>query len=127
MKLIPYLRFTLGVFVLINFLSRINSNKTGLRNFDIFATGFSGLLIFTFLLYCLLEGLQELRNMKLIQAKYFRTFGLFFEVLIFLSGLFILVSANGYLSPWWFALIVIFQVIGVLTLVIIDIKKIRLN
>lgn len=124
-KMVPYLRFTIGLFVLVNFLTGIGFNRTGIDNFDNFATGLAGLLALTFLLYCLLEGLQELRNKEIIQAKFFKVFGLIFEVILFVTGAYILTISRGLFS-WWTTLI-IFPTIGLLILITVDVRKIRVS
>ena len=112
--------------MIINLLSEYISTGNGFDSVDVFSSGVAGLVTFTFLLYCILEGLQELRIIKLIQAKYFKAFGIFFEVLLFLAGIYILTISNATFISWW-SIIIVFQVTGLLILIVVDIKKIQLR
>jgi hypothetical protein len=70
-------------------------------------------------------GLQEIRNQDFVEAKYFESFGVFFELVIFLGGLYLLsIQLQNQGDLWRIGLTALWQ-IGLLTLLVLDIKKIR--
>jgi hypothetical protein len=70
-------------------------------------------------------GLQEIRNQKIIDAKYFESFGIIFELMIFLGGLYLLsILLQKQSDHWRIGLMALWQ-IGLLTLLVVDIKRIR--
>ena len=94
-------------------------------NIDLFLVILSGLLTLSFVGYCIIMGLQEIRGQKFIEAKYFESFGIFFELMIFLGGLYLLsIQLQTQSDLWRIGLMALWQ-IGLLTLLVVDIKKIR--
>ena len=86
-----------------------------------------GLLTFTFVSYCIVIGLQEIKGRQLIEAKYFESFGLLFEILIFVGGLYLLFVLLRQQAEFWRIGLVFLWQLGLLTLLIVDIKRIRVS
>jgi hypothetical protein len=91
----------------------------------LFSIILGGLLTFTFVFYCVIIGLQEIKKRQLFEAKYFESFGLLFEILIFVVGLYLVVVLLRQESDFWRVGLMFLWQFGLLTLLIIDIKRIR--
>lgn len=50
----------------------------------------SGVVVLTFVLYCIIAGIQELKQTSFTNARFFDIFGLFFEILVFTATVFII-------------------------------------
>src|SRR5688572_18809779 len=112
MKIIPYLRFAWATQLIVNsisgtfFLSATNQGPAVISfNF------IKGLVGLTFILYCVIMAIQEIKNKQLIDAKFFYVFGIFFQILIFVGGFFILKVIHGIetIEVWRIALLVFWQ------------------
>lgn len=130
MKIIPYMRFFLAVYILFNYISLTILNlpeRNDMGNIGLFFSIFSGVLTFSFISYCMIMGLQELINRQWMEAKYFQFFGLIFELLLFVTGLYLLfVLRPQQLEFWRIGLMIVWQ-LGLLILLIVDIKRIRVG
>ena len=125
MKIIPYLRFVWATFIILNFVSRTNFNLDGVTGIEIFLIALSGLISLTFSSYCVIIGLQEIKEEQIIDARFFEFFGLFFELLVFLGGLYLLNILFGHSTEYWrIGLMMIWQ-IGLLVFILVDVKRIR--
>jgi hypothetical protein len=130
MKIIPYMRFFLAVYILFNYISLTILNLPEMNimgDIGLFFSIISGVLTFSFISYCMIMGLQELINRQWIEAKYFQFFGLIFELLIFVTGLYLLfLLLPQQLEFWRIGLMIIWQ-LGLLILLIVDLKRIRVG
>jgi hypothetical protein len=86
---------------------------------ELFAKSLGGLLVFSFVLYCILEGIQDLRKEEFMNAKFFRFYGLFIEILTF--G-FVLSVLKDPVDPGEFSGMILMLVI-LLLLIFVDIRK----
>jgi hypothetical protein len=125
MKIIPYLRFVWATFIIINFISRTNSNLDAINVIEIFLIALSGLISLTFSCFCVLIGLQEIKEKQIIDARFFEFFGLFFELLVFLGGLHLINVLFKHSAEYWrIGLMIIWQ-IGLLVFIFVDFKRMR--
>jgi hypothetical protein len=84
-----------------------------------------GLLTFSFVSYCLVVGLKEIKGRNSIEAKYFNVFGLFFEILIFVGGLYLITVLFRQQFDLLKVGLLTFWQLGLLTLLIVDMKRFR--
>jgi hypothetical protein len=102
MKIIPYMRFFWATALSFNFIRQTMLDIQSADEFGLFFTTLGGLLTFSFVSYCIVIGLQEVKRRQMTEAKYFQTFGLLFEMLIFVGGLYlfiVLLPANKKFMP----------------------------
>src|SRR5262245_61372476 len=122
MKFIPYLRICWALVIVANFFLKPPA-ADGADSVGMLAQGLMILVVGTFVLYCVLMGIQEITNNQFIQARFFNIFGLVFEVIAFFSILYILkISGGEGFEVWEIALLAIWQ-IGLLALIVVDIRK----
>ena len=125
MKITPYLRFLWATSLSFHYIRQTRHDIGESDNIEVSFVILSGLLTLSFVGYCIIMGLQEIRNQKIIDAKYFESFGIIFELMIFLGGLYLLsILLQKQNDPWRIGLMALWQ-IGLLTLLVVDIKKIR--
>lgn len=126
MKIIPYLRFAWATFMVINFFDRTHFQFGSADSTEVFFTILDGLITIVFSGYCITTGLQEIKRRQIFDAKYIEDFGLFFEFLIFIGGvyLFTLLLLSQPTDIWRLGLLIIWQ-FGLLILIIVDLKRIR--
>lgn len=127
MKIIPYLRFAWAAFIVINFISQINFNFADSERIEIFIVAFGGLLTLVFLSYCIVIGLQEIREEQIFEARFFEIFGLVFEVLLFLGGLFVLTMLLKSSIPLWKLGLLLVWETGLILFIVTDFRRIRLG
>jgi hypothetical protein len=127
MKLIPYMRFFWATALSFNFIRQTKLDIQRADDFGLFFIVLSGLLTFSFVSYCIVIGLQEIKKRQPTEAKYFQTFGLLFEILIFVGGLYLLFVLLRQQSDFWRIGLMFLWQLGLLTLLIIDIKRIRVS
>jgi hypothetical protein len=85
----------------------------------------SGILTLIFVTYCIIIGLQEIKSRQIIEARYFEIFGILFEVIIFVGGLFLgAFLLQQQIDVWKIGLLILWQ-LGLLILLIVDLKRIR--
>jgi hypothetical protein len=125
MKIIPYMRFSWALYVTFNYIKQIPLDIQHIDNNGLLPMFLGGLLTLTFVTYCIIIGLQEIKDQQLIEAKYFELFGLLVEILVFAAGFYLLVILFQYQSNFWKIGLMILWQLGLLTLLIIDIKRIR--
>ena len=125
MKIIPYIRFFWAASLTFNYIKQTKLDIQEAGDIGLFFTVLSGLLTFAFVSYCIVIGLQEIKDRQLIEAKYFESFGLLFETLVFAGGLYLLVILLRHQSDFWRIGLMILWQLGLLTLLIIDIKRVR--
>jgi hypothetical protein len=125
MKIIPYIRFFWAASLTFNYIKQTKLDIQEAGDIGLFFTVLGGLLTFAFVSYCIVIGLQEIKDRQLIEAKYFESFGLIFETLVFAGGLYLLVILLRHQSDFWRIGLVILWQLGLLTLLIIDIKRVR--
>ena len=125
MKIIPYLRFIWAGFIVINLFTQTDFTFDFSDTFNIFFKVIGGLFGLTFASYCIVTGLQEIKNKQLIDARFFEYFGLLVEILIFVGGLYLLVILLRQQSDLWRTGLIFLWQLGLLTLLIVDIKRIR--
>jgi hypothetical protein len=117
MKIIPYLRLAWAAQMIITAFSR---NEVPLN----FISGLTGL---TFILYCIIIGIQEIKNKHFIETRFFYIFGAFFEVLIFLAGLYVLkLTQVAGIEAWRIALLIFWQIV-LMAIIIVDIRRLWTN
>jgi hypothetical protein len=125
MKIIPYLRFVWATFIIVNFLSRTYFNLDGGNGIEILLFALSGLISLSFSSYCVIIGLQEIKKEQVFDARFFEFFGLFFELLVFLGGLYLLNILLKHDTEYWrIGLMMIWQ-IGLMVFILVDFKRIR--
>lgn len=125
MKIIPYIRFFWAASLIFNYIKQTKLDIQEPGDFGRFFTVLGGLLTFAFVSYCIVIGLQEIKDRQIIEAKYFELFGLLFETLIFAGGLYLLVILLRHQSDLWRIGLMILWQLGLLTLLIIDIRRVR--
>ena len=92
MKVIPCLRLVCGGQLLINrFSNALPASFEGASLLSIFHT----MLIVTFFLYCVVIAFQEIMGRQFVEGKYFYFFGLFFQLFLFMGGLYVLNIFRG--------------------------------
>ena len=123
MNIIPYLRFVWATTIVIRLFTDKSfdfDNSDILQNIIVI---FGGLFTLTFTAYCVITGIQELKNREIIDAKYFDAFGLFVQIIVFLAGLVLLklyfvqkfdLLTIGLLTFWQ---------AGLLLLIIVDVRR----
>jgi hypothetical protein len=125
MKIIPYLRFAWATFIIVNFISRTNFNLDEVNGIGILFVVLSGLISLTFSCYCEVTGLQEIKEEQIIDARFFEYFGLFFELLVFLGGVYLIKILIKHSTEYWrIGLMMIWQ-IRLLVFILVDIRRIR--
>ena len=118
MILAPYLRFILAASVLYNLLDIVfNQDDSPVGFILVF-----GMLGFTFILYCIIEGIQEIKNKRIVHAKYLSLYGLVFESLI-LSGNLLVFLIMGFPKLFIDKILALILVVGLLFLIVFDFKK----
>lgn len=117
-KIIPYLRLTWVIAILVNLISKWGVGPIDDAIFFSLRILTAGVLLI-FSAYCVITAIQELKNEKLIDAKFFEFFGLFFEVIVLLAGFYSLktsfaqnmdVSAIFWLTLWQIGLVILIYV-----------------
>ena len=126
MKFIPYLRFFLALCLGANFIFQ-EFYKVGPDSLGELAIPVSGIVLFTFILYCIIEGFQELKEKELVDASIFRGFGIFFQIFIFGVGLLILFNIIGEPYFLWTSIALVASQIALIPVLIVDVQKIRLS
>ena len=122
MKFIPYIRFILICLFGYRLIENVNpvSGQGYIAELLLMSDVLSGLLIFVFLLYLLLQGLHELNN-NTLNAPWLRYYGLLFELLnIAVSTYLILLSQSKFQT-------LIIPLISMALLIIVFIKDISLT
>ena len=127
MKLIPYLRFAWAASIIISFIKQDSFDFAGADKIEGFIVFSTGLLSLSFSFYCIVIGIQEIRMEKMINARYFEIFGLFFELLVFLGGFYLVIELFTYWTKYWQIVLFIVWEIGVLVFLAIDLKRLRAN
>ena len=125
MKIIPYIRFFWATTLSFNFIRQATLDIQTADDIRLFFIILGGLLTFSFVCYCIVIGLQEIKKRQMTEAKYFQTFGLLFEILIFAGGLYLLVILMRQQSDFWRLGLVFLWQLGLLTLLTVDIKRVR--
>ena len=125
MKIIPYMRFIWATTLSFNFIRQTTLDIQTSDDFGLFFIILGGLLTFSFVSYCIVIGLQEIKKRQMTEAKYFQAFGLIFETLIFVGGLYLLVILLQQQSDFWRIGLIILWQLGLLTLLTVDIKRVR--
>jgi|GEM_PF-2814533 len=124
MKIIPYIRFAVAVAIIFNWLSHTSFTFVHLTRPQIVAELASALFSLTFALYCSLMGLQELKERQLFNARFFNAFGVFFQIIIFVVGLFFLRFLFGLkIEVWKIGWLIIYQM-ALLVLIFVDVRRI---
>lgn len=124
-RIIPYLRFVWATLILVNYIIQASSDFDEARGIEIFLIMVVGLILLTFSLYCVLIGIQEIKKHQMLEAKFFEFFGLFFEFLIFLGGLYLIRMLFNQNSEYWrIGLMLVWQAVLVVFLYV-DFKRIR--
>jgi hypothetical protein len=126
MKIIPYLRFAWAGQIITDSWSYTSFTSTLGREGQVWDV-FTGSLALTFVLYCLVMGIQELKELKLVEGKYFYIFGTLYELMIFLSGLYIIRLVGEKDFEIWRIGVVMFWNIVLLTIIFLDIRKVWTN
>ena len=90
MKFVPFIRFSWAIYIIYNYLIRTDFNFNFSHGIEILEVIITGLLTLSFAAYCIIIGLQEIRDDIIIEAKYFESFGIIFEFGIFIGGLFLI-------------------------------------
>jgi hypothetical protein len=126
-KLAPYIRFILGSIMFYRFFTVMMSIETGRNPLIILTFCLVGLLLISVVLYCVIEGIQELKEQQLISAKFFRFYGLFSEVWLFAGGVLIFARLLFVQTSVWYIVISLLWIVSLLILIVADIRKIRLN
>ena len=108
-----------------NFIRQTTLDIKNGDNFGLFFITLGGLLTFSFVTYCIVIGLQEIKKRPMTEAKYFQIFGLLFEILIFVGGLYLLVILLRQQSDFWRIGLMFLWQLGLLTLLTVDIKRVR--
>lgn len=121
------MRFFWATALSVKFLRQTKLDIQRADDFGLFFIVLSGLLTFSFVSYCIVIGLQEIKKRQPTEAKYFQTFGLLFEILIFVGGLYLLFVLLRQQSDFWRIGLMFLWQLGLLTLLIIDIKRIRVS
>ena len=123
MRIIPYIRILWAITILLNLLLTTSDSVDNSDEREILFQIMSGLVTGTFVLYCVLMGIQELTDKQFIQAIFFNVFGIIFEVMIFVGVIYILrILGKQEVEIWRFALLTLWQ-IGLFALILVDIKK----
>ena len=123
MKAIPYIRFAWALQIVFTAFSE----KSLVTNEGASLYIFSALIGFTFVLYCIVMGIQEIRMIQLIEARFFYVFGIFFETLIFLAGFFVInVLLNSEIQNWQLPLFAVWQLL-LLVIIFVDVRRIITN
>jgi hypothetical protein len=127
MKIIPYIRFLWAGYIIVApfFETRFNNIAQGpVGSLSMIINGVIG---FTFVLYCVVTGIQELTRKQLIDAKFFYFFGIFFEILIFLAGAYMVTVARDVgIETSRIAMLVCWQVVMAIV-VFVDVRRIVIN
>ena len=95
MKIVACLRFTWAIILIVNAISRNTFTLSGLESHEIIPGIAEAIISLTFILYCIIMGLQDWKNERLIHAKYFNAFGLVFEILILMITFYLLILMLG--------------------------------
>ena len=127
MKIIPYMRFLWATALSFNFIRQTKLDIQRTDDLGLFFIILGGLLTFPFVTYCAVIGLQEIKEQQKIEAKFLQAFGLLFEILIFIGGLYLLfVLVRQPFDFWRIGLMILWQ-LGLLTLLSVDIRRIRVS
>lgn len=121
------MRFFWATALSFNFIRQTMLDIQGAAEFELFFTTLGGLLTFSFVSYCIVIGLQEIKKRQVTEAKYFQTFGLLFEILIFVGGLYLFIVLLRQQSDFWGIGLMLLWQLGLLTLLIVDVKRIRVS
>jgi hypothetical protein len=127
MKIIPYMRFFWATAMSFNYIRQTKLDIQATDDMGLFFMLLNGLLTFSFVSYCIVIGLQEIKHRQPIDSKYFESFGLIFEILIFAGGLYLLVGLVRQQSDFWRIGIMSLWQLGLLMLLTVDIKRIRVS
>jgi uncharacterized membrane protein len=122
MTIIPYLRFLWGTTIIVNYFLE-TSSKTD----EIVPKIIEGLFVMTFTTYCIIIGIEELKEKELVNARLFKLFGIVFEIVIFIYGFILFKYIIGQTGEIWrIALLTSWQ-IGLFALIFTDIKRIFIS
>lgn len=124
MKAIPYLRFAMAIWVSYNFINQIILEFNG-NEFEFLLTILMGLMTLGFVVYCIVLGLQEIKEHRIFSARYLEYFGILFEFLVLLSGIFMWIALVQQPLILWTIIIYIIFTLGLSILLIVDLKRIR--
>lgn len=125
MNLIPYVWFTFAAIITYNSIMQVLLELAAWDSFELLIFGIYGLLTFSFVFYLLIAGVQELKKKELFAAKFFSVFGLVFELISFFGLLYVLTALIGKNFRLWATTYVFFMLVGILTLVVVDFRKMR--
>ncbi len=121
------MRFFWATVLSFNFIKQTTLDIQKEDDIGLFFIILGGLLTFSFVSYCIVIGLQEINKRQPTEAKYFQTFGLLFEILIFVGGLYLLIVLVQHQANFWRIGLMFLWQLGLLTLLIVDIRRIRVS
>ena len=133
MKAVPFLRFALAIYILIDAFIAIQTKETLPAKFpelialSVFLDGAFLFVKVIFVAYCLITGLQEMLSRDLIHAKIFNLFGLVYEVIVLLGsvGFFILLIVAHPDYSQKNILISAVSMCVIIILIAVDVKRMR--
>jgi len=121
----PYLRIIWAVVILITITTGLFQGPDYSGELNAVSQFLTGVVKVIFAFYCILIGVQEILTRQLTNAKIFNLFGLLFEIIVFACGCWIItftVTHPKVMKIWELRFSILWQ-IGILTLIIVDVKK----
>ncbi len=122
LKAAPYFRFVLVILILINFIRNGFSYDVAPK-YQILTSVMTSIIAFTFMLYCLLEGIQEIKKRRFIHAIFFRIFGILFTLLLLLIQILTSMAVLSLSLDFFVVAYTIVFGLMLLFLLIVDIRK----
>ena len=127
MKIIPYLRFAWALILIVKFFTNTPNNLAYPEGIKLLVGSMEAVIIWTFVLYCILEGVQEITNTEFIQAIFFDFFGIIVEIITFIVMVLIFLFLIGKgIGALIISLMLLWQ-IGVLILIVVDLRKLSMR
>jgi hypothetical protein len=127
MKFLAVLRFTWALAIVVNIFFTNSSSFERANAANIFFQWMTWLVVGTFVLYCIITGIQEWSANQFIHASFFNIFGVVFEILVFLAGLYIIdIYRIKEMKLWRLVLVLLWQT-GLITLIVADIRRLWRN